>query len=272
MQTQNIKIHILKCGEVGVDPAVPRRSVSQNPLAYTGIFRSSQKRIWIPVFTYFIEHPKGNVLIDTGWSREVRENPIRAESLRLWLTSKPRLPEKAAVDEQLKQLGIRPEQLDYVILTHLDVDHVNGIELVKNAKHIMASKEEIEAANSHDLRYFKRQWKGITFEEIPYQDSQLGVTGQSYDLFGDGTMQLIATPGHTAGSLTVLIRQGEKSLLIAGDTGYEKKSWRECSLPGPVYDRKMMKKALQWVNDLECGGTTVLASHDPEIQEQMITL
>lgn len=271
MMTDTIEIHVMKCGEVGVDPAVPRRSVSQNPIAYTGLFRSGRRRIWIPVFTYLIEHPKGNILVDTGWSSEVREHPIHAESLRLWLTSKPRLPEGSAVDEQLAKLEMTPRDLTCVILTHMDVDHANGLRLV-GTQHIMASAAEIGAADGHDLRYLKRQWKGIQIDRIPFKETGLGINGRSCDLFGDGTVQIIDTPGHTAGSLTVLVSRNGRSVLIAGDTGYEKKSWRENSLPGPVYDRKKMRKALQWVNEMEQKGTLILAGHDPEIKEQTIEL
>lgn len=149
-----IKVHILKCGEVYVDPAVPFRDVSKNPVAYTGLFRSSKRKLWLPVYSYLIEHPKGNILVDTGWDKAVRKNPIKTESFLLWLASKPKLPTGSAVDEQLKKIGIRTNQLDYVFLTHMDVDHVNGIQLVKDAKVIMASSEEIHAASGSDVRYW----------------------------------------------------------------------------------------------------------------------
>lgn len=267
-----IKIHVMKCGEVGVDPAVPSRDVSKNPLAYTGLFRSAKRRIWLPVFTYLIEHPKGNILVDTGWSSEVRNNPKKAESYRLWFASKPRLPMGSAVDEQIKSRGIALDSLEYVFLTHMDVDHVNGIQMVKGARHIMAAKEEIQAAEGRDVRYWRKQWNGISLEEIPLQETGEGISGESFDVFGDGTIQVIATPGHSAGSVTVLVRNQGNSVLIAGDTGYEKTSWREGRLPGPVFDKEQMVKALGWVNELEKKGTTILACHDPEINEQLIEL
>lgn len=48
-----------------------------------------------------------------------------------------------AIDEQLMKIGIKPSDLDYVLLSHLDCDHVNGLELVKDAKHILVSKDEL---------------------------------------------------------------------------------------------------------------------------------
>lgn len=54
-----IKVYELNCGQVGVDPAVPDRSISRNTIAYTGLFRSAKRRIWLPVKAFFIVHPKG---------------------------------------------------------------------------------------------------------------------------------------------------------------------------------------------------------------------
>ena len=94
-----IKIHVLHTGEVGVDPAVPFRDVSRNPLAYTGLFRSAKRCIWLPVSAYLIEHPKGLVLVDTGWHRDVRVNQKKHMSWPLNLASKARLPVGEAIDE-----------------------------------------------------------------------------------------------------------------------------------------------------------------------------
>src|SRR5574344_1207666 len=131
-----INIHILHCGDVGVDPAVPNRSISKNPLAYTGLFRSKKRRIWLPVRSYFIETSKGNVLVDTAWNSEVRTHPVKACMPFLYFASKPCLPSGKAVDEQIHALGYETADINYVILTHMDVDHANGLPLVKGAQHL----------------------------------------------------------------------------------------------------------------------------------------
>ncbi len=58
------------------DPAVPDRGVSKNAAAYTGLFRSARRRIWLPVKIFLIEHPKGAILVDTGWDSAVRAHPV----------------------------------------------------------------------------------------------------------------------------------------------------------------------------------------------------
>lgn len=108
-----IKIHVLHTGRVKVDEALPFRTNSLNPLDFTGLFRSKEHKIWLPVSIYLIEHPKGLILLDTGW---------------------------------LLSLGYTSKDLVYIILSHLDGDHAGGLQLVKEANNILVSSEELEAS------------------------------------------------------------------------------------------------------------------------------
>ena len=235
---KKIKIHVFHTGEVGVDPAVPFRDVSRNPIAYTGLFRSKKRRILLPVSAYLIEHPKGLVLTDTGWHRDVRIDQIKHMSWKLNFASKARLPEEEAIDEQFGKLGIKPRDLDYVFLTHLDVDHASGLELVKEAKHIMTSKEELEAAQKGDIRYSDRFWNGVNLEPFEMKVSSYGPFGRSYDVFGDESVLLIDVAGHTKGTSLVMVQNQGQFVLLTGDTGYAKESWEELRLPGLLMIKK----------------------------------
>ncbi len=271
---KKIKIHVFHTGEVGVDPAVPFRDVSRNPIAYTGLFRSKKRRILLPVSAYLIEHPKGLVLIDTGWHRDVRIDQIKHMSWKLNFASKARLPEGEAIDEQFGKLGIKPRDLDYVFLTHLDVDHASGLELVKEAKHIMTSKEELEAAQKGDIRYSDRFWNGVNLEPFKMKASSYGPFGRSYDVFGDESVLLIDVAGHTKGTSLVMVQNQGQFVLLTGDTGYAEESWEELRLPGPVDDKEKMRKTLKWVQEMSKkeGCVEVLATHDPEVIPHVIEL
>ncbi|MGL4740801.1 MAG: N-acyl homoserine lactonase family protein [Sarcina sp.] len=270
----NIKIHIFHCGEVGVDPAVPFRDVSKNPIAYTGIGRRRKLRIWCPVSAYFIEHPKGKVLIDTGWHKDVRKHPIKHMSATLYMASKPNLPQNKAIDEQLSKLGIYPKDLDYVFLTHMDCDHASGIGLVKDAKKIMISEEEFQAVKKGNIRYRNRFWKGVNIEYFKMKDSEYGPFKRSYDVFGDGSILLMDAKGHTEGNIIIMIKKHGKFILLTGDCGYQKNSWEDLRLPGPLSNKYQMMVSLKWVRDMShkenCVG--VFATHDPDIKSGVIEL
>lgn len=269
-----IQIHCLRCGSVGVDPAVPARSVSKNPLAYTGLFRSPKRRIWLPVKAFYIDHPKGKILVDTAWDEAVREHPIRALTFPLWFASKPRLPAGQSVREQLAALGVRPEELDYVLMTHMDIDHDSGLKLVRGAKRILVSEGEWQAIHSHDVRYARGIWEGVPLEVMPLAPDPAAPCGAAWDIFGDGSVRVLSMPGHSRGSVVVQVTGADGFALIVGDTGYTPASWDALELPGPVYDKAAMRAALAWVRDQrnrpDC--RAVLAAHDAAQTDTVIEL
>ena len=121
-----------------VDQAIPHRE--KNPLAVTGFLRGKSKKLELPVSCYLIEHPMGMVLIDTGW-----DSKYATERSNYFLNSisRPVIKQDESVDCKLKQLGIAPSEIDYLFFSHMDFDHAGGLRLVKDAKQIMAAKEEI---------------------------------------------------------------------------------------------------------------------------------
>lgn len=268
-----IKVHILHTGQVSVDIGVPIKQ--RNPLAVTGFFRGERHRVWLPVSVYLIEHPKGLILIDTGWHTEIREYQVKRKLGQLPI-SYGKLPVGEAVHEQLANLGFKTSDLDYVFVTHLDGDHARGLRLVRDAKHIMVSSEEWNDAQKR--RYFYRYnsalWENVNVQTFSYSDSGIGPFGRSYDVFGDSTIQLVSTPGHSHGLFTTLIQGEQKFAAIIGDTGYMRKSWEDLRLPGLTVDKSAALKSLQWIRQLSqsenCAG--IYATHDPEVKPQIIEL
>lgn len=260
-----IKIHVLKCGSTIVDEALALSDKSKNPLAYTGIGRTRRHKIEVPVTAYLIEHPKGLVLVDTGWDTKLRENARRYEGAANYFASPGFLPKGQAVTEYLEKLGYSPEDIDYCILTHLDIDHAGGLRLVKDAKRIMASEAEMAAAAKHHVRYLKRLWKDVAIRTFPNEE---------YDLFGDKSIMLIPLPGHSAGMTGVKVQNGKKYVLIAGDAGYCRQSWEQLVLPGITWDKREALKSLHLLQaaskDAAC--VAVLAAHDREVPSDPIVL
>jgi glyoxylase-like metal-dependent hydrolase (beta-lactamase superfamily II) len=86
-----------------------------------------------------------------------------------------------------------------------------------------------------------------------------------HDLFGDSTLVLLPTPGHTPGSLSMLVRRpGKAPLLMVGDLTYDDRLLAEGHLPG-VGNKGQMRQASQQVNELRrrLPGLVVLPAHDP---------
>lgn len=71
-----IRIHVLHCGSMLVSKAVPYGGGVSLKNARRGVFDKAAERVELPVSAYLIEHPKGKVLIDTGWSREISPDGV----------------------------------------------------------------------------------------------------------------------------------------------------------------------------------------------------
>jgi len=269
-----IKIHVLHTGLVQVDAGLPFHDRFRNPLAFTGLFRSHVNQITLPVSSYLIEHPKGLVLIDTGWNEAVRTSQWRELGLQVKI-NKAYLPAGWSIREQLTTLGYTPSDIDYLVLSHLHSDHASGLPLVKDAHHILVSKPEWQAAQHDRLRYIPKMWRDVTLQTFAYQPSELGPFHQSFDLFNDNSIQFVYTPGHSRGLAATLIHgESGQEVLLASDTAYAQTAIDHLYTPGIVINRPQALQSVAWVQQKsrEPQILETLTNHDPQVSPHTITL
>lgn len=272
--SKEIRIHVLHTGLVRVDRALPFHGLYRNPLAFTGLLRSAKNQVTLPVSSYLIEHPKGLILVDTGWNTTVRQSNWRELGLQVQINT-GYLPAGWAVDERLAALGYRPEDLDLVLMSHLHCDHASGLPLVKAAKKILVSDCEWRVANRTPLVYLPHEWRSVEITPYSYQNLPVGPFHQAYDVFGDGSVLQVATPGHASGLSSTLIRgSDQRYVLLAADVGYAQRSWEEMLTPGICTSRKKAITSLGWVREMahQSNCVAALANHDPHTEQQLITL
>lgn len=280
----DIKIHVFHTGEVCVAPDLPFGGDNCNAVKASGVFGKKEDRLWLPVSAYLIEHPKGKFLVDTGWARDVSPNgefDKKAQikslgSVMLYEVNQGRIGLGQCIDEQLLEMGIKDSDIDAVLITHLDCDHANGLKQVKNAKKFMVSADEVKFANkiTNKVRYYKGWWEGIDLTEFEWNDNQ-GPVGKSYDLLGDGSIELINIPGHADGLYAVKVKNEEgKFVLLFSDGGYARKSWEEQITSGIAADKQLQKQSLAWIREQSLDSNCVesLANHDPDIAPHVIEL
>ena len=278
-----MKIHILQCGCIRVDPTVPYGRRLDLIEAAKQLTAADKDRITLPVFAYLIEHPKGLLLVDTGWCREISPEGVfdpRAVSAvlpaRMAALLRPALPAGMAIHEQLAARGIRPEELDYVLLTHLDPDHVSGLRHVSGARHILLPEDEYfwSCRSVYKARQPQDLWLQYPTERPYYRGSPLGPNHWVIDLFGDESIQLVNVPGHTDGQAAIVIRSGGRFVLLAADAAFSPRNWRENIVPGFGFDRERQRKSLRWIADMAAdpGCAAVLCSHDPAVGPGTIEL
>jgi N-acyl homoserine lactone hydrolase len=209
--------------------------------------------------------------VDTGWHEDMRTNPKRHLG---WFSNamfQGKLPPGQSVKEKLAALGLQDSDLDYVLLTHLHSDHVSGVSHVRSAKRILASELEWKAA-SRDFGYIRSMWLGVPIETISLETIPFGPYNRGFDLFQDGSVYLVHTPGHSKGQFSVMVATSNGWVLIVADVGYGQRSWKEFVLPGLTTNKEEARRSLQWVSDFskrnDC--RIVLANHDPEVIPHII--
>lgn len=281
-----IKIHVLRTGLVRVSPYLPFGGDDCSIIKASGFTTPKKDWIWLPVFSYLIEHPKGLILFDTGWHREmspegVYDKRAQIKSLGSWFLyqiNQGCVAKGETIDEQLEQMGIKASDLDYVLLSHLDCDHANGLRQVKDAKHILVSKAELNGTRRWNLqimiRFQKRWWEGCNMQTFDWNGTE-GPVGKSYDVLGDGSLVMVNIPGHSEGLCALKIRNEEgKYVLLFADGGYATKSWRDMITSGITLDKRLQRQSLQWIREQSLSPECIesLATHDTEVQPHVIEL
>lgn len=285
MKDSEIKIHILHCGRVHTTKYIPYGNGDASLPKIAGIGVPEKDWTWMPVSAYYIEHPKGRVLVDTAWHRRMSPEGVLDSSAQIkelgYLLSRLNqgyTPKGETVDEQLVAMGVPISSLDYVLITHLDCDHVCGVEQVKDARHILVAEEEIESDKKfspvNKVRFKTHWWKNVELTRFPWSGNE-GPFRKSYDLFGDGSVQLINIPGHTAGLFAVKVTGKDgRFVLIASDGAYSSRSWKDMILPGISENRKEQEISLEWIRqqafDEKC--VECLANHDVDVKPHIISL
>lgn len=282
-----IKIHVLRTGEVRVSPYLPFGGDDCSIVKASGLTTPRKDWIWLPVFSYLIEHPRaGLILFDTGWHREMSpegtfDKRAQVKSLGLWLLyqiNQGRIAMGEAIDEHLERMGLKPSDLDYVLLSHLDCDHANGLRQVKGAKHILVSRAEMEGAKrfsfQNRIRFQPRWWQGVDLETFDWNGAE-GPVGKSYDVLGDGSLTMVNIPGHSEGLCALKVKNAQgKYVLLFADGGYATRSWRDMITSGIALDKRQQRQSLQWIREQSLSPDCIesLATHDTGVEPHIITL
>ena len=182
-------------------------------------------RAFLAVHCLAVESPYGLVLVDTGFGLgDVRHPRRRLSKLFLSLNS-PDLRESMTAVRQLAILGFRPEDVQHIVMTHLDFDHAGGIEDFPQAKvHLLLGEQEAALARRTPLdrmRYRPQQWGETRGRWHAYTPGE-GETWFDFSAvraledLGD-EIALVPLVGHTLGHAGVAVHGDDGWLLLAGD-------------------------------------------------------
>jgi N-acyl homoserine lactone hydrolase len=212
------------------------------------------KRVEIPIPAYIVEHPgAGLMLIDTGFHASLAVEPKANLGPVLGRLFRPQMTTEDALPDQLRARGFDPKQVGLVVMTHLHVDHASGVAQFPDATFVVSQREWRSATEEKGLTagYVRRQfdhafdWRTVDFDGDDV--NSFASFGRTLDLFGDGSVRLAYTPGHTLGHMSVVLKTASGEFLVAADSAYTKRTLRESVMPYGAHDEHEFKRSLKEV-------------------------
>lgn len=245
-----VRVTAVDCGPLAIDKGI--------------LMTGANGIIDVPSSVYIIEHPKqGVILYDTGINYNVADpeaavkywGPGMREAFGCNMTRED------AIDRQLIKLGYKLEDVKHVILSHLHLDHAGGMCHFPNATFVVQKSE---------LRYawWPDSWTSLVYCINDYKDTRgfnfLQLNGD-VDLFQDGTIKLITTPGHTPGHQAMIIKlENRGPVCLAADTAHLKETYQNMAPMPYDWNAEVLSDSYMRIRLLENAGVPVYFTHDPK--------
>jgi N-acyl homoserine lactone hydrolase len=203
--TEPVRLYALDCGRIEITDF--------------GFFTDSGKPIGkgrtLADPCFLIRHPRGTLLWDTGLKTSIAEskegvpNPVGQEFV------------DASLRDQLATLSLRPEDITFVSISHAHQDHSGNLNMF-TASTWLLNRAELESALKSPA--------ASSFSEVNKVKTKL--LDRDEDVFGDGLVRILQTPGHTPGHQSLLVRL-EKSgaVVLSGDLAHSRENWEKHIVP-----------------------------------------
>ena len=260
---QDIKLYAFSSGALTIGKGILQNLAPTEP------------PIKIPVGFYVIKHPKGNVLFDTGNNDNIIKDPSywgpNFEAL------KPVNTPDVAIDTQLQKIDLKPDDIKYVVVSHLHLDHGGNVGKFPNST-IVAQKDEILNA------FWPQPGTGGPYiigdvmplraagSDYPNKVQMLQLEGD-LDLFGDGTIVVKRWVAHTPGSQMMTVRLKNTGLVIlTGDNVYFRENVEKSLPPNIVlaYNPTGFLTAYEWIRyKMATEKADFFTAHDPDAFKAM---
>jgi glyoxylase-like metal-dependent hydrolase (beta-lactamase superfamily II) len=242
-----------------------------------------RRRVRLPVNVYVIEHESGLVLFDAGQTRALVTDPNyypdRVTALFMRNIFRWHIGPDDTLTAQLERAGYAAADVRTAVISHLHSDHVSCIDEIPQAE-LYAAEEGFAYMRGpdHPERHFilrdrieipGAKWHSIPF--TPTSDAELAPFTEAFDLKGDGSMVVLPTPGHIEGSVSMLVRRGERPpLLMIGDITYSEELLQRDQFP-VLGDKEQLRASFAKVRALKehMPDLVILAAHDPSAAEKL---
>ena len=195
---------------------------------------------------YLIRHGDQQMVWDTGLPAETRDKPMVENGMTAQIDQ--------TLAEQLQQLGIKPEEVDVVGISHTHGDHVGQASQFTNAR-LVIGKADFERSQGRREDSLKG-WRG--------SGQQVTLASGDVDVFGDGSVVALHLPGHTPGHLALLVRLKSGPVLLTGDLYHSTIARQKRAVPGFNTSREETLQSMDRFQKLaKDTGAKVVIQHAP---------
>ena len=222
-QSRLERLYILNCGE-GLAGDISRWSPGVN----------EGKSMDFVDNCYLIKHAQGWMMWDTGVPDAVAgmAEGLKPSDPRMTLWKRPK-----TLASQLDQLGVKPSDIKYVAISHTHGDHVGNVEMFPQAM-LLVQKAEYEWPGPNNTPRFKPE------HPVTKLDGD-------HDVFGDGSVTIISTPGHTPGHQSLLVKLPKTgALLLSGDAVHFQSNWDDRRVPAMNTGAEQSRASMQRMADI----------------------
>ncbi len=215
---------------------------------------NTNEKFELPVISTYINYKKTNILFDTGCHPSVETNAkIRWGGLSKIMT--PKNMNGKNLITQLYEIGISPDDIDIVINSHLHPDHCGCNEFFKNAEFYCHEQEFKSASgkNASQMGYIKNEW------DLPMPLKKLK---QSFDVFDDSRIVTIDLPGHTPGSIGLMVNLEHDRFLIASDALSLERNLERDEIPKNAWNPSLLLESYKELIKIKKSGSSIVCGHD----------
>ena len=220
---------------------------------FGGMVTGQTGKLRVPVPAFLVEHERGRLVFDTGMHPDLREGTERLRSIAELFAIE--YTDGARLDVQLAKAEVDASSVQIAAVSHLHFDPCGGLATVPNAR-LLVQRTEWDAAFQPRL---------VEFGVFNPDDFDLGhdreLLDGEHDVFGDGSVRLVPTPGHTAGHQSLVI---EDRILLVGDACYCRLALDLDALPAFGHDLERQRKTFAWLREREAAGLRLIFSHDTD--------
>ncbi len=224
-----------------------------------------------PVLSWILEHPEGLIIVDTGEQAEARNletyMACADPASQFFITKNFHLQSSSEMElgSQLRLLGLEPNDVRYVIQTHLHFDHANGFQFVPKAK-VLVAQAEILGHQQMPVGAVRCKYPSkLEFTPVDYTKGSFASFAAHQNITKNGDVLLVPTPGHSYGHQSVVLQDLERDYVFAGDVTFDEAQLEQRIIGGISNDvpatRDSLEKMRRYIQEKP---VVYLPSHDPE--------